>query len=119
MKFPKVSYLITILLCMVIIDCSPSAYKDSKIIGKWTGYVQIPNVDVMQEKLTIEFFKDKTCVTWVGDSAKWVILEDNRIKIDTSEQMFLFKLENGVLTLENPTILGGGNMIFKKVNKNR
>jgi len=94
MKFFKMSYLIAIILCMVIIDCSPSAYKDSKIIGKWTGYVQLSN-----------------------GAIQWVILEDNRIKIDVAGQLtFLGKLENGVLTIERP---GGDKLIFKKVNKNR
>jgi len=115
MKNLKMSYLITILLCMVIIDCSPSAYKDSKIIGKWTGYYKDPNTG-QETQLTMEFFKDKTCV-YGALSAKWVILEDNRIKIDTTEgSTILGKLENGVLTFSD--WMGLGNVIFKK-NKNR
>lgn len=90
MKFFKMSYLIAIILCMVIIDCSLS--RDSKTIGKWTGYLQVRDVDIAQTELTIEFFRNKTCGFLDGSSGKgmilssgkWVILEDNRIKIDVT-----------------------------------
>jgi len=77
MKMLKMLCLIVIILCMAIIGCS----NNSKIIGKWTG-----SVDRTQEKITFEFFKDKTCIYPDGSSAKWVILDGNRIKIDGSPQ---------------------------------
>jgi len=97
---------------MVIIGCGS---RDSKIIGKWIGsYYEVLTDTVQGYKLTIEFFKDKTCVmTAHGDfarPAKWVILKDGRIKITQDDVIIFGKLEKGTMTLD----YFGYNAILKK-----
>jgi len=104
-----------IILCAVFIGCNT---KGSDIIGKWTVLETQEDYQFRYEffkslaktlgeslghqlpPLTVEFFKDHTCIFWPANGPEsWVMLKDNRIKIDSGGHIFIGKVGKGVMAL--------------------